>query len=491
MTIEVPSSAIPLVSVIIPTKTIDLALCALRSLARWAPTGVAFETIVVINGATGELAVELERRVTGIRIVTSIVNRGLAGACNLGRTVASGQLLVLLHDDAEIEPGWLEALVAATEECPEAGAIGSKVLFPDGTLQTAGAVLWRDATTSPPWIGDAPSADAFGEPRAVDYCGSSSILVRAEVWDSIGGLDERFFPAYFVDVDLAMSVRDAGWMVLYEPRSRIRHRQGTSTTLRFRTFVAQRNRALFTEKWCDVLAEQPVNDGDVSAAVHWAAVRPLKPKGTSDAPILVEARDDSTYLEMARVLQDEYVRHLTQSLDRTEAELSRLATSVADAEMELDRLRAASRYFLDTRLEFRIGGLARHFQSHGGYPPEDWGQWLGNSSFVITLPLDVDDDRGRARSKLKVELEAVSYLDESRTVSPITLSVNGQLLVDVAETRCGVQHYTATLPSTAYDAGRLVVRIASSAAARPSGGFGPPDERSLSVGLVALTVGSG
>src|SRR5262249_11859966 len=156
-------------------------------------------------------------------------NLGLAGAGNRGRALAKGELLVLLHDDAEVEPGWLEALVEAADRHPEAGAIGGKVLFPDGRLQSAGMILWRDATTSPPWTkGTTPDPAAFDRPRAVDYCGTCSLLVRAAVWDAAGGLDERLFPVYFVDVDLAMAIRRMGRVVLYEPRSVIRHHQGAS-----------------------------------------------------------------------------------------------------------------------------------------------------------------------------------------------------------------------------------------------------------------------
>lgn len=60
-------------------------------------------------------------------------------------------------------------------------------------------MLWRDATT-PPVGPDAP--DGYLERRPVDYTGSASMLVRAATWDAVGGMGERFFPAYFVDVDL-------------------------------------------------------------------------------------------------------------------------------------------------------------------------------------------------------------------------------------------------------------------------------------------------
>ena len=125
-----------------------------------------------------------------------------------------------LHDDAEIEPGWLEALVETADAHPEAGAIGGKAILPDGRLQHAGFILWRDSSSSPPWVGRAPAPTAFDRVRPVDFCGSSSLLVRATAWDTVGGLDERFYPAYYVDTDLCMALRQHRFIVLYQPASR-------------------------------------------------------------------------------------------------------------------------------------------------------------------------------------------------------------------------------------------------------------------------------
>src|SRR5262249_40036677 len=144
---------------------------------------------------------------------------------------------------------WLETLVETADAHPEAGAVGGKVLFPDGRLQNAGMILWRDGTTSQPWVGEPPAPSAFDALRAVDYCGTSSLRVPAAAGAAAGGLDERFYPVYYVDVDLAMALRRMGWVVLYQPRSRIRHHQGASGDLRFRWFVTGRNRRMFVEKW--------------------------------------------------------------------------------------------------------------------------------------------------------------------------------------------------------------------------------------------------
>ena len=136
----------PRASVIVVTtvNAAGLARC-LRSLAA-QPDDPSFETIVVLNGAEDEVR-EVATGASGVKVVESVVNRGFAGGANLGRAAASGEFIVLLHDDAEAQEGWLSALVRCADEHPEAGAIGSRVLNPDGTLQNAGTVLWRDAST--------------------------------------------------------------------------------------------------------------------------------------------------------------------------------------------------------------------------------------------------------------------------------------------------------------------------------------------------------
>ncbi len=278
MPIELRRSSSPRVSIIIPASSVSpLLFACLRSLERFAPRDIPYETIVVLNRSSGEEAARVWAEVTGVEVVWSPINLGLAGAGNRGRSLARGDLIVLLHDDAEIEAGWLEALVQTADSHPEAGAIGGKVLYPDGFLQDAGQILWRDASTSPPWIskipGEAPPPEAFDRLRAVDYCGTSSLLIKTSAWDAVGGLDERFYPVYYVDVNLGMALRREGWVVLYQPGSRIRHHRGASTSNVFRSWVSERNRRRFVEKWASELEAHeppPLTDAAIRRAMAGA-----------------------------------------------------------------------------------------------------------------------------------------------------------------------------------------------------------------------------
>ena len=317
---------------IIPAASTPELLCAcLGSLARFGSRQIPFETIVVLNEASRDFETGLREAVTGVKVVASPVNLGMAGAGNRGRSLAQGEFLVTLHDDAEIEPGWLEALVETADAHPEAGAIGGKAILPNGRLQHAGCILWRDASPSPPWVGQAPPPTAFDRLRPVDFGGTSSLLVRATAWDAVGGLDERFYPAYYVDIDLCMALRQQRFVVLYQPASRIRHRQSASTTKRFRDFIFSRNRELFLEKWSAALGDQEPRGEDSPAAIERALARAEAfaercrregivvtyppPKRAPFDPVEQERR----HFEMSRALQKAYVAHLTKLIEVAEA----------------------------------------------------------------------------------------------------------------------------------------------------------------------------
>ncbi len=324
-------SAKPLVSIIIPSAAdpVHLQAC-LQSLERNAPRAIPFEVIVVLNRPTDHEAILTNSSVEALAI-NSPVNLGLAGAGHRARDRASGDFLLILHDDAQVEPGWMEALVDAAREHPEAGAIGGMVLNPDRSLQSAGGILWRDGTVSSPWPGPPPMPATFETARAVDYIGTSSLLIRTATWDAVGGFDEQLYPVYYVDVDLAMRVRRHGQVVWYEPRSRILHHQGASGSLRWRSFLTTRNRERFVKTWKRELEDHEVFVAGSQDAIDRAIARASARAGNSHsarvppAPkrVLEAAHQDLLAIQMDAAVHKDYAAHLTRELD----ELTKLHSS--------------------------------------------------------------------------------------------------------------------------------------------------------------------
>jgi glycosyltransferase involved in cell wall biosynthesis len=161
---------------------------------------------------------------------------------------------MLLDDDATVERGWLEWLVATADANPQAGAVGSCILFPDGRLQEAGSVIWREGWTTGVGRGTDGSSLAWYFVRRVDYSSGCSLLVRRECWERLGGMDESYVPIYFEDVDFCLRLREIGRHVLFEPRSRVTHHETSSSAADFKLFLMSRYRSKLLERWGGELA---------------------------------------------------------------------------------------------------------------------------------------------------------------------------------------------------------------------------------------------
>jgi GT2 family glycosyltransferase len=306
---------------------------------------VDHEVVVVLNSAEPGLAEAAEAAAPGARCLTSEVPLGFAGGANLGVAHSSGDLVHLLHDDALPEPGWLSALVAGLAAEPRAGAAGSLLLDPDGTLQSAGGVLWQDALTSPLWI-------APVETSPVDYASSASLLVRREAWEAVGGLDEELYPGQYVDVDLALSLQACGHLTVCVPGSVVRHTRGGSAGSRQKTFSAQRNRKRLLANWGEVVAAQAPR-GDDAAAFGRAAECTLRRTAAvlATTPVRAEPAPPSPVDRIAALARDsafqrDFVASLLAQLehaDRIEAEAVRMHA-------EIDRLHEACRVEREARV---------------------------------------------------------------------------------------------------------------------------------------------
>jgi len=237
---------------------IELTFQCLRSLLREVDLS-ATEIIVVNNASTDETERVLSHLDGYIRIVNIDVNAGCVGGNNEGARHARGKYLVFLNNDTVVLPGWLEPLVETAEGDPSVGAVGSMFIYPDGTLQEAGAIVWQTGEAYHYGWGKSPEDRRFNFAREVDYCTSASLLVRKDLFDRLGGFDPIYAPISYEDVDICFGVRSLGHKVVYQPCSRIIHFEG-ATVGKDTRFGLKRyqviNRPRFYEKWRDVLERE-------------------------------------------------------------------------------------------------------------------------------------------------------------------------------------------------------------------------------------------
>ena len=241
----------PDVSIIIPAhnkvEVTYLALCSLLI----APNRASFEVIVVDDASTDETA-ELENIVTGINVIHHETPQRFIRACNAGAQQARGRYVALLNNDVEVTAGWLDALIDAFDRFDNVGLAGSKLLYPDGSLQDAGGIIWGSGN---PWnYGNAqnPHDPRFSYARQADYLSGAALMLPKKLWDKIGGLSSYLEPMYFEDTDLAFKVREAGHSTWFIPSSQVYHFEGmtsgTDVSTGFKKYQ-EVNRPKFKRRW--------------------------------------------------------------------------------------------------------------------------------------------------------------------------------------------------------------------------------------------------
>jgi GT2 family glycosyltransferase/glycosyltransferase involved in cell wall biosynthesis len=224
-----------------------------------------FEVIVVDDCSTDATA-ETVPPMEGVVYVRNVTNSGFIASCNRGAEEARGDYLLFLNNDTIVKDGWLSALVNTFAEEPQAGIVGSKLVYPDGRLQEAGGIIWRDASGWNYGKFDDPEKPDYNYLREVDYCSAAALMIPKALFQSVGGFDRKYAPAYYEDTDLSFKVRRAGYKVLYQPLSEVIHYEGATGGTDLSTGTKKHqdiNRSTFAKSWAVELMTKPVT-GDLA-----------------------------------------------------------------------------------------------------------------------------------------------------------------------------------------------------------------------------------
>ncbi len=202
----------------------------LAVLVRDWPGDERFELIVVDNGSDRDPS-ELAADRANVRVLNPGRNLGFAAAVNRGAAETGADLVLILNPDAAPQPGALEALVQGIERHPGAAGLAPRLVGADGGAQGA----WQLRRL--PTFGALVGYCCFVEPAAapappagapVEQPAACALLLRRTAFENAGGMDERFWPAWFEDVDLARRLADRGEQILYWPEAIFRHGLGGS-----------------------------------------------------------------------------------------------------------------------------------------------------------------------------------------------------------------------------------------------------------------------
>jgi len=285
-------SGLPRCAVVIPTfNGAHLVSTCLEAIFAHPPELCELQVIVVDDASadrTVERFTDWDERLT---IVARKENGGFAVACNDGAAAAAdADYLLFLNNDTVPLRGWLDALLEEATAHPEAGTVGSKLLYPDGTLQHAGVVIGQDLWPHHIYAGLPGDHPALERGREVTAVTAACMLIARQTFVDVGGFDTAFRNGY-EDVDLCLKLRDLGKTSLYCPRSVLYHLESVTRWADEKTSHVEHNSRLFAERWHHRIEADDFQNylDDRMIVVEYGSIYPIR---VSISPLLAAVSRD-------------------------------------------------------------------------------------------------------------------------------------------------------------------------------------------------------
>ena len=234
---------VPAMSVVIVSYNVSRLLADCLTSLLEGEDGLDIE-IIVVDNASQDDSVELVRtQFPTVKLIENAYNYGFPRACNQGWRKSRGQTVFFLNPDATVAPHTLTALLAFLNEHPQAGIVGPQIHYPDGALQSTRrrwlgralafiestplqhrTPLKKLASLKRFYYEDQPADQV----QTVDWLVGAAFLVRREVLEELGGLDERFF-MYSEELDFCRRASQSHWQIWYTPAASVVHQEGQSS----------------------------------------------------------------------------------------------------------------------------------------------------------------------------------------------------------------------------------------------------------------------
>ena len=228
------SAVIDLSVIIVNWNTKDLLIQCLKSLEQ-TMKGFKVEVFVVDNGSVDDSVTSVREQFSEATVIQNLMNDGFAKANNQALKLSRGGYVLLLNPDTQVKEGAIRNLKAFMDHHPETGVVGAQLLNPDESKQNSIAnfpslatellnksvLRWLFPKTFP------GKEKTYSGPIEVDSVIGACMMVRREVMEKVGLLDEDYF-LFFEETDWCYRFKNAGWKIYNHPQAEIYHFQGKS-----------------------------------------------------------------------------------------------------------------------------------------------------------------------------------------------------------------------------------------------------------------------
>jgi len=213
----------------------------------------SYEIIIIDDSGELELS-EFIEKIKHIKYVKNDTNLGFIRSCNRGVKYALGKYYLFLNSDIQVGKNWLTKLVDIYNLEENIGIVGAKILFPNGLLQEAGCKIKEDGSSHMIGLWDDPKLPQYNYIKEVEYTSGACLLIKSELFNSVGGFDKKYIPSYYEDADLCFKIRKKGYRVIYQPDSVIYHHLSISSkdiSKDYKKSLILINQQKFVERWKD------------------------------------------------------------------------------------------------------------------------------------------------------------------------------------------------------------------------------------------------
>jgi GT2 family glycosyltransferase len=298
--------------------------------------------VIVVDNDSTDRSVEIARRyLPRIRLVQTGYNYGFAGGINAGLAETDAEIVVLLNQDTEVQPGWLQAVAATYADHADMGIVGCKLYYPRSrTLQHAGGWVRRPDAFSYHIGQDEEDSGQYDTLLDAEYVTGAAFAIHRRVLNVLGGLDDRYFPAFYEEIDYCYRARRSGFRVVYQPQAVVYHHETTSLPIQSyrRVLAFHRNRIRFVLRNWDmpdlnafVLAER-----EATAATLWLEDVAARARAywlnLANLPEIAQARRAADNL--AGPLADGDLRRLIDALEGLRSQAQDRVVALVEADLD-------------------------------------------------------------------------------------------------------------------------------------------------------------